>query len=67
MHYGSLDPHIAQGLLELRRRIDSANIPSPKLDESLNVATWNIREFGRKKRLEASIVYIAEITLPSST
>ncbi len=61
MHYGKLKPHVAEGLIELRKRIDSAQIPPSKLDESLNVATWNIREFGRKKRLDASIVYIAEI------
>ncbi len=61
MHYGDLKPHVAKGLIELRRRIDSAKIPPSKLDESLNLATWNIREFGRKKRLDASIVYIAEI------
>jgi endonuclease/exonuclease/phosphatase family metal-dependent hydrolase len=61
MHYGDPPPYIAQGLLELRKRIDAAEVPASKLDESLNVATWNIREFGRKPRLEASIYYIAEI------
>ena len=61
IHYGDLKPHVAEGLIELRKRIDAAKIPPSKLDESLNVATWNIREFGRKKRLDASIVYIAEI------
>ena len=61
MHYGEPAPHIAQGLIELRKRIDATEIPSSALDESLNVATWNIREFGRKPRLEASIYYIAEI------
>ena len=55
MHYGEPAPHIAQGLIELRKRIDATEIPSSALDESLNVATWNIREFGRKPRLEASI------------
>ena len=59
MHYSDLKPHVAEGLIELRKRIDSVKIPPSKLDESLNVATWNIREFGRKKRLDASIVYIA--------
>lgn len=61
MHYSNAAPHIAQGLQVLRRRIDAADIPSSELDESLNVATWNIREFGRKPRLEASIYFIAEI------
>jgi endonuclease/exonuclease/phosphatase family metal-dependent hydrolase len=61
VHYGNLKPYVAEGLIQLRKRIDKAKIPSSKLDESLNVATWNIREFGRTPRLEASIVYIAEI------
>ena len=61
MHYGEVPPHIAEGLIELRRRIDEAKIPDSALDVCLNVATWNIREFGRKSRLDASIYYIAEI------
>ena len=61
MHYGKLPWHIAKGLVELRSRIDKAKIPSSKLDESLNIATWNIREFGKVGRLRASIHYIAEI------
>jgi hypothetical protein len=61
MHYGTPPSHIADGLIELRRRIGLARIPSSKLDESLNVAVWNIREFGKKARLDASIYYIAEI------
>jgi len=61
MHYGDPPAHIAKGLIELRKRIAAADIPSSRLDESLNVATWNIREFGKKRRLKASIYYIAEI------
>ncbi len=61
MHYGDLPAHIAKGLIVLRDRIKQADIPSSKIDQSLNVATWNIREFGRVARLDASIVYIAEI------
>jgi endonuclease/exonuclease/phosphatase family metal-dependent hydrolase len=61
MHYGHIDKNIAKGLIKLRKRIDKAGIPSSMLDESLNIATWNIREFGAKKRLKASIYYIAEI------
>lgn len=53
--------NLAQGLKELRRRIDLANLPSSKLDENFNLATWNIREFGRRRRLKASLRYIAEI------
>jgi endonuclease/exonuclease/phosphatase family metal-dependent hydrolase len=56
-----LTPEITAGLKILRHRIDRAKIPSSILDESLNIATWNIREFGKAKRLDASIQYIAEI------
>jgi hypothetical protein len=45
----------------LRKRIDAANIPSSKLDETLNIATWNIREFGKVRRTEPAVHYIAEI------
>jgi hypothetical protein len=61
MHHGNVSPEIAKGLLALRKRIAAANIPSSKLDESINVAVWNIREFGKKKRTEAAIHYLAEI------
>ena len=61
MHHGKVSKEIAKGLLELKRRINLANIPSSKIDETLNIATWNIREFGKKKRTEVAIHYIAEI------
>jgi hypothetical protein len=61
MHHGDVSPEIAQGLLELKKRIAAAKIPPSKLDETINIAVWNIREFGRKKRTEAAIHYIAEI------
>ena len=61
MHHGKISKDIAKGLKELRKRIDKADIPSSKLDESLTLATWNIREFGRKPRVKASLHYIAEI------
>ncbi len=61
MHHGKVSPQIAKGLLALKKRIASANIPSSKLDESINVAVWNIREFGKKKRTDAALHYIAEI------
>ncbi len=61
MFHGKVSPEIAEGLKELRRRIAAAAIPSSKLDETLNLATWNIREFGKKRRTEAAIHYIAEI------
>jgi endonuclease/exonuclease/phosphatase family metal-dependent hydrolase len=61
MHHGNVTAQIAQGLLALRSRIAAAQIPSSKLDETLNVAVWNIREFGNRKRSDAAIHYIAEI------
>jgi hypothetical protein len=45
----------------LKKRIEAAKIPSSKLDETVNVAVWNIREFGRVKRTDAAIHYIAEV------
>jgi hypothetical protein len=61
MFHGNVSLEIAEGLKLLRKRIDTAKIPSSKLDETLNIATWNIREFGKKRRSEAAIHYIAEI------
>ena len=45
----------------LRERIKTANIPSSQLDKSINIATWNIRHWGQKKRKRCSLHYIAEI------
>lgn len=61
MNHGNISPDIAKGLKALRSRIAKAKVPSSKLDETLNIATWNIREFGKKARSEAAIHYIAEI------
>lgn len=63
MFHGDIPEALAKGLQVLRARIDKSTpkIPSSKLDESLNIATWNIREFGKKRRTEAAIHYIAEI------
>jgi endonuclease/exonuclease/phosphatase family metal-dependent hydrolase len=61
MHHGQVAPAIAKGLLALKKRIAAAKVPSSKLDESLNIATWNIREFGKHARSEPAIHYIAEI------
>lgn len=58
MLHKNITAQIANGVKLLRKRI---NIPSSKLDETLNIATWNIREFGKKPREKASIHYIAEI------
>lgn len=61
MNHGRISREIAKGLKELRKRIETAKIPSSKLDENMTLATWNIREFGRRRRLKASLHYIAEI------
>ncbi len=61
MHHGNVSPEIAQGLIELKKRIETAKIPPSKLDETINVAIWNIREFGKVHRTEAAIHYITEI------
>src|SRR2546430_15574065 len=61
MNHGNISPEIAKGLKVLQARIAKAQIPPSKLDETLNIATWNIREFGKKARSEAAIQYIAEI------
>lgn len=52
---------IAKGLLELKARIEHAKIPPSKIDETVNIATWNVREFGKKPRTKAALFYIAEI------
>jgi endonuclease/exonuclease/phosphatase family metal-dependent hydrolase len=61
MHHGPVTPAIAKGLLALKERIKAAEIPPSKLDESINVAIWNVREFGKVKRSDAALHYIAEI------
>ncbi len=61
MNHGIISTDIAQGLKVLGQRLADAKVPSSKLDETLNVATWNIREFGKKRRLDASVHYVAEI------
>jgi len=61
MFHGNISLEVAEGLKLLRKRIEAAEIPSSKLDETLNIATWNIREFGKKQRSQAAIHYIAEI------
>jgi endonuclease/exonuclease/phosphatase family metal-dependent hydrolase len=61
MHHGDVSSDIAAGLLALQKRIKAAKIPPSQLDQSINVAIWNIREFGKKRRSAAAIHYIAEI------
>lgn len=50
-------------ILELRKKI-KAEIPQKKLDETLLLATWNIREFDSPaygERMREALFYIAEI------
>jgi hypothetical protein len=61
MFHGDLPLDIASGLKVPRDRIAAAKVPSSKLDETLNIATWNVRGFGKVRRSEAAIHYIAEI------
>ena len=61
MFHGTISADLAKKLKILRARIDAAEIPSSKLDESLNIAAWNIRDFGKKPRTPEAIHMIAEI------
>ena len=61
MFHGNLDVNTAKGLKELKERIKRAKIPESALDESINVATWNIREFGKHAKRKESYHFIAEI------
>jgi endonuclease/exonuclease/phosphatase family metal-dependent hydrolase len=61
MHHGPINKDLARGLKVLRERIAQAKIPPSKLDETLSIATWNIRELGKKERRPQSLHYIAEI------
>lgn len=61
MNHGHLSPEEAAGLLLLKNRIATQGVPASKLDETLLLATWNIRELGKKARLDASLHYLAEV------
>ena len=61
MNHGQLSPEIANGLLILQDRIKAGDVPPSKLDETLILATWNVREFGKSDRLKASLHYLAEV------
>lgn len=58
MLHKNIDSVTANGIKKLRKRV---KVPSSVLDETINIATWNIRAFGKKKRKKASLHYIAEI------
>lgn len=57
----SVSTDLAKRLKILRGRLGDAKIPSSKLDETFNLASWNIREFGKVARQPAAIHFIAEI------
>lgn len=61
MCHGNISSQTAIGLKELQNRIQAAGIPPSKLDETLNLASWNIREFGKHARRPESLHFIAEI------
>lgn len=63
MHHGHVDQETAAGLKLLQQRIAACNLPPSSLDETLKIATWNIREFGNpaRPRTQASLHYIAEV------
>lgn len=61
MFHGNISRETALGLKELQKRIQAEEIPSSKLDETLNIASWNIRDFGKKQRRPESLHFIAEI------
>jgi len=57
------DRRTASGLLRLREALDS-KIPAKTLDDTLLVASWNLREFGGAKyggRTREALFYIAEV------
>lgn len=60
-YHGRLSRSILIGLKILDERIKEADIPRSVREKTINLATWNIRELGRKKRSKASLHYIAEI------
>src|SRR5205809_6585742 len=61
MNHGNISPEIARGLKVRQSSVAAAATPASNLAETLNIATWNIREFGKKARSAAAIHYIAEI------
>lgn len=61
MDHSKLNTTELKGLKTLRGRIRSAGIPPSSLDETINIATWNVRHWGDKRRMRCSLHYIAEI------
>lgn len=61
MHHGEIDLETAQALQLLNTSIEQFELPSSKLDETLVVASWNIREFGKKPRPKKALHLVAEV------
>jgi endonuclease/exonuclease/phosphatase family metal-dependent hydrolase len=61
MIHTGVDAETAEALKVLIKRIEDSGAPPSKLDENIVVASWNIREFGRKRRTEKAIHCVAEI------
>jgi hypothetical protein len=62
MHHGNVDTDTLEALQLLSETIDKkGKVPSSKLDETLIIASWNIREFGRKPRPKKALHLVAEI------
>lgn len=61
MDHSSLKIDELKALKLIRNRIKLAEIPSSVVDKTVNIATWNIRHWGQKKRKKCSLHYIAEI------
>ena len=61
MDYTGIGTDTARRLKLLIERIDETDIPSSSLDESLNIATWNIRDFGKTRRSDDAILFIAQL------
>ncbi|TMP24633.1 endonuclease [Pseudoalteromonas rubra] len=61
MELTTLSKGIAKKLKLLVERIEQSDIPPSMLDETLNIATWNIRDFGKRPRSDLAISLIARI------
>ncbi|QPB85596.1 endonuclease [Pseudoalteromonas rubra] len=61
MELTHLSKATAKKLKLLVERIEDSHIPPSMLDETLNIATWNIRDFGKRSRSELAIALITRI------
>lgn len=58
------DKRAIQGLLDLKKGLAEEGIPPRTVQDTLLLATWNLREFGKSKhgyRTRESLAYIAEV------